>query len=75
MPEKKTKRKRITNKNTKRIVNLEDRYFVVYLGPGVYERHGLRLEKGIVNEISEADFKWVKDQWLVHPVYLNRVTI
>jgi hypothetical protein len=74
MAEKKSK-KRIINKKSERIVNLEDRYFVVYLGPGVYERHGLRLEQGIVNEVSLDDFKWVKDQWLVHPVYLNRVTI
>jgi len=73
MPQRKNSSKTITNKNNKRITSLEGRYFVVYLGPGVYERHGVRLEKGIVTEVNELDFKWVKDQWLVHPVDLNKV--
>ena len=74
MTEAKTK-KRIINKKSERITNLEDRYFVVYQGPGVFKRGGLILEQHVVNEVTAQDFRWVKDQWLVYPVYLNRVKL
>jgi len=74
-PKSKPKKETIIDKKVERYLNIQDRNFIVYLGYGTYERSGVTLEHGVVTEVSEEEFAWLKDQWQVHSVDVTRVKI
>jgi len=74
-PKSKPKKETIIDKKVERYLKLQDRNFIVYLGYGTYDRSGIILEHGVVTEVDDEAFAWLKDQWQVHPVDVTKVKI